>query len=89
METIDINDCGYGQYVDLDFNETTNSFVNFEQEHYNEYNVQLDTYEHMLEYGPNVYIQENMVTSLAAFNTSLFTNPIVHMITGVLNWWLK
>ena len=86
MENIDIDDYGYGQYVDLDFNETTNTFVNLEQEHYNEYNVQLDTYEHMLEYAPNVYIQDNTVTSLAAFNTSIFTNPIVHIITGVLSW---
>ena len=40
-------DNGYGQYVVLDLNETTMNLVDFEEEHYQEYNVQLDTYEHL------------------------------------------
>ena len=79
-------DNGYGQYVVLDLNETTMNLVDFEQEHYQEYNVRLDTYEHMLDYGSNVYIYDNMVTSISLLNTRFISNPIVHIVTNVISW---
>jgi hypothetical protein len=80
-------DDGYGQYVVLDFNDTSFTIGNLEQDYYNQYNQYLDKYEHILEYDPNLYIQDNnMISPLMVFNTSLITNPIVHIITGVINW---
>jgi hypothetical protein len=79
-------DNGYGQYVVLDLNETTMNLVDFEEEHYQEYNVQLDTYEHLLEYDSTIYIQDNTVTPYIVLNTSIFINPIVHIVTNVISW---
>ena len=79
-------DNGYGQYVVLDLNETTMNLVDFEQEHYQEYNMQLDTYEHLLEYDSNIYIQDNTVTPYIVLNTRIFINPIVHIVTNVISW---
>jgi hypothetical protein len=79
-------DDGYGQYVVLDFNDTSFTVGNLEQDYYNQYNQYLDNYEHMLDYGSNVYISDNMISPTTVLNMNLTSNPVVHIFATIINW---
>jgi len=83
MEMIDN---GYGQYVVLDLNETIYAIGSLEQDHFSDYSRYLDKHEHMLDYGSNVYIYDNMVTSISLLNTRFISNPVVYIFSTIINW---
>ena len=84
---MDSIDNGYGQYVNLDLNETSFTVENLEHDHYNQYNQYLDNYEHTLDYGEsNVYISDNMVNPINELNINLITHPLLHIFSTVINW---